>query len=78
MYLDVLKAISKGYSRPTRIMCKGNLTWNRSKIILKTLADRGLIGREEHRGRTTYCITERGRQVVDSFQELRMLLETKT
>jgi predicted transcriptional regulator len=74
--IDVLKAIKEGYSKPTRIMYRSNLSWHSLKNMLSELETLGLIQKEMKkprngtRLRSTYTITEKGMKIVTKANEL--------
>ncbi|MBS7606673.1 MAG: archaellum operon transcriptional activator EarA family protein [Candidatus Bathyarchaeia archaeon] len=74
LYLDVLRAISRGVDKPTNIMYKCNLSWANSREILSSLVEQGLITVTENENRRTYRITERGREVLEYFNRAQDLL----
>lgn len=74
LYLDVLRAISRGVDKPTNIMYKCNLSWANSREILSSLLEQGLITVTENENRRIYRITERGREVLEYFSRAQGLL----
>lgn len=74
IYLDVLRVIKAGYSKPTNIMYKSNLSWITLRDILDSLAERGLITTVEKDGRKLYFITSKGKSVLNSFEEAYSIL----
>jgi len=84
IYLDVLHAIKRGTHKPTRIMYRTNLSWKPLMSILEPLMsilesmiEQGLVRVEEEGNRTTYWITEKGRNVLNYFMEAMNLIEIK-
>ncbi|MBS7639065.1 MAG: archaellum operon transcriptional activator EarA family protein [Candidatus Bathyarchaeia archaeon] len=74
IYLEVLETIMSGYSKPTNIMYKCNLSWISLKEILDSLVEKGLVKVVEKNKRRLYLITERGRGVVNRLEETYNLL----
>lgn len=74
IYLDVLRAIRAGYSKPTNIMYKSNLSWITLRDILDSLVERGLITTIERDGRKLYFITSKGKSVLNSLEEAYSIL----
>lgn len=74
LYLEVLKAISKGVNKPTNIMYRCNLSWANSREILKLLLKHNLINVVEENGRRIYKLTERGYEVLEHFNRAQILL----
>jgi len=77
IYLDVLQAIKRGTHKPTRIMYRTNLSWKPLMSVLDSMIEQGLIKAEEEGNRTTYWITEKGRNVLSYFTEAMNLIEIK-
>jgi len=77
IYLDVLQAIKRGTHKPTRIMYRTNLSWKPLMVVLESMIEQGLIRAEEKGNRTTYWITEKGRNVLNYFSEAMNLIEIK-
>lgn len=74
LYLEVLRAVSRGINKPTNIMYKCNLSWAISKEILDSLVEQNFISVIESNGRKVYRITEKGRRVLDYLVEAQDLL----
>lgn len=72
--LDVLRAIRAGYSKPTNIMYKSNLSWITLQEILNFLISRGLVSAIENNGRKLYVITAKGKSVLNSLEEAYSIL----
>ena len=75
IYLDILKVISKGINKPTRIMYGSNLSWKPLKNALESMIEKGLITEESIGIRTTYYVTTKGKEVLNYFKEAKRLLE---
>jgi predicted transcriptional regulator len=67
LHLDILKAIKKGTSKPTRIMYRTNLSWKPLMKILNSLVDQDLIIRNGKNGHVTHKITGKGKNVLEYF-----------
>ncbi|MBS7653555.1 MAG: DUF4364 family protein [Candidatus Bathyarchaeia archaeon] len=76
IYLEVLETIMAGYSKPTNIMYKSNLSWITLKEILDSLTEKGLVTAIERNKRKLYLITEKGRSLVNRLEETYNLLST--
>ncbi|MEM2423559.1 MAG: winged helix-turn-helix domain-containing protein [Candidatus Bathyarchaeia archaeon] len=74
VYLDVLRAVNKGESKPTRIMYKTNLSWVPLQEILDFLVSQDLLREEESSKRKEYFITEKGKRVLAYLNGLANLL----
>ena len=75
IYLDILKVIKKGTKKPTRIMYKTNLSWKPLMSILDSMLSQDLIGKNQNSSHVTYEITDRGRNVLNYFNEAMKLIE---
>lgn len=78
VYLEVLQVVSKGESKPTRIMYKTNLSWVPLQEILEFLVSQDLLEEVELERRKEYFITEKGRQVLAYFKSMMELLPYET
>ncbi|MFQ6095006.1 MAG: DUF4364 family protein [Candidatus Bathyarchaeia archaeon] len=74
IYLEVLKTIKKGVSKPTNIMYKCNLSWIPLMEILNSLLKQGLINRRNEKKRKVYEITEKGLNVLRYFERAEELM----
>ncbi len=77
IYLDVLKVIRQGTHKPTRIMYRTNLSWKPLMKILDSMLDQGLIHKVEEGKHTTYNIADKGRNVLEYFDNAMKLIETR-
>jgi predicted transcriptional regulator len=68
--VDILKAVSAGYGKPTQIMYRANLSWNVLQAQLKSFIDSGMLEVEEYGSRRRYMITPKGVEMVDSYQKV--------
>ncbi|MGD2142420.1 MAG: winged helix-turn-helix domain-containing protein [Candidatus Bathyarchaeota archaeon] len=82
IYLEVLKIIKSGTSKPTRIMYAANISWQPLMRVLESLKAQGLIneidatteGRnKDKRTSRIYEITMKGEQVIRYFREAKDL-----
>lgn len=73
--LEMLELISKGVSKPTRLMYKANLSWNPMQFHLQALQKAGLVVATQRGERKSYQITEKGldvlRKGLEAFRILR-------
>ena len=74
VYLDILKVISNGTHKPTRIMYGANLSWKPLMKALESMLEQGLINADEKHA--TYTITEKGRDVLHYFDKAVSLIQT--
>jgi predicted transcriptional regulator len=77
IYLDILQVIRKGVDKPTRIMYRTNLSWKPLMHALDTMMEQNLIESEEEDNHIFYKITEKGRNVLNYFNEVMQLIEIK-
>ena len=57
---DVLKAISVGETKPTRIMYRANLSWSSLQKVIKSLHGQGFIDVQNLKNSKRYNITAKG------------------
>ncbi|MEM3851608.1 MAG: winged helix-turn-helix domain-containing protein [Methanomassiliicoccales archaeon] len=68
---DILRVIEgEGEARPTHIMTKANLSYERLMRYLANMEQSGLISRVEEADKVYYSITERGRYYLIEFRRL--------
>jgi predicted transcriptional regulator len=68
--VDILRAVSAGYGKPTQIMYRANLSWNVLQAQLKSFIDSGMLEVEQYGSRRRYMITAKGAEMVDSYQKV--------
>lgn len=80
IYVDILKEIMGGATKPTKIMYGANLSYKPLKEILRSMLDQGLI--TEHTGpskdkrtKATYELTTKGVNVVRYYSKAKSLIE---
>jgi len=78
MYIEVLEIISKGETKPTRIMYSANLSWKVFQSVLGNLLAQNLVseGEEGSDGSEVkrYRVTESGLNVLMYFRKATMSL----
>jgi len=72
IYLDVLKVIRKGESKPTRIMYSANLSWKPLKQILNSLINQKIVEAGIIHGHNCYRLTKKGFDVLEYFDNSKM------
>jgi len=77
IYLEVLKVISKGTEKPTRIMYRTNLSWKPLMKIVESMQDQGFIISHKKGCNTIYKVTGKGKNVLKYFAEAMRLIEIK-
>jgi predicted transcriptional regulator len=68
--VDILNAVMQGYEKPTQIMYKANLSWNVLQSQLRAFLEAELLKVEAYGSRRRYLITERGADMVLSYQKV--------
>jgi predicted transcriptional regulator len=71
MACDVLRAVSGGATRPTRIMQTANLTWRALLTYLDVLIRNEFMAREVRGKSVVYSLTERGEEALRRYNELK-------
>ena len=80
IYIDVLKIIKAGDTKPTRIMYGANLSWKILQNVLCSMVDQGLVeeidksGSRDKRTNKVYQITSKGEGVIKYFGQAQRLL----
>ncbi|MGD2142422.1 MAG: winged helix-turn-helix domain-containing protein [Candidatus Bathyarchaeota archaeon] len=76
--LKILAAVSNGIQKPTRIMYAANMSWKPVQRILSHLVEQGLLteemNMESKQSKRLYCITEKGRMVLDYFEKAKDMI----
>ena len=81
IYLDVLKVIKEGTTKPTRIMYGANLSWKLLQGILSSMVAQDLIEEidvsdsRDKRTNTIYQVTPKGDSVIRYFDRAKGLIE---
>jgi predicted transcriptional regulator len=71
MLCDTLAVIASGETAPTRIMYHANMSWIETKRCLKLLIERGLVQAKAEQKRETFELTEKGFELVRTFNNIR-------
>jgi predicted transcriptional regulator len=74
IFCDILKVISQGTTRPTKIQQRANLTWNHLLLYLDILIRNGFATREMTGRVASYGLTPKGKTVVELSTSLRELI----
>jgi len=75
---SILKAISEGESRITRICLRSNIPMDRCKKFLNILEFYGLITKYSVGATTYYVILDRGYEWLGTYEYLKILLPLKS
>jgi len=73
--MDMLSAVKEGSQRPTQIMYRANLSWIALQTHFKTLVEGGMLKWAESGNRKRYEITEKGREVLNSYHRIKEEIE---
>ena len=76
IYLEILHIISRGETKPTRIMYKANLSWIPLQEVFKHLLSQNNINEVLIDQRKGYEITDKGRRALRYFEEMNKLVRT--
>ena len=71
MLCDTLSVIASGETAPTRVMYHANMSWIETKRCLKILIERGLVEAKTDQKREYYSLTEKGFELVRTFNNIR-------
>jgi len=69
--MDVLRVISMGISKPTKIMYAANVSWAVLVEVLGEFVEKGLVRVEEKGERRAYYITEKGADALSKYDGIR-------
>ena len=81
IYIDVLKVIKDGTTKPTRIMYSANLSWKILQSVLNKMVDQDLIEEidvsksQDKRTTKIYQVTKKGDSVISYFDHAKGLIE---
>ena len=78
IYMDVLRIISKGCHKPTRIMYRSNLSWNPLCEVMDFLVNQGVVRVKKSGKKKEYYLTEKGREILKYYEKLTLMLMEKT
>jgi predicted transcriptional regulator len=68
--MEILKVVMQGFGKPTQIMYKANLSWTVLQSQLKVFVQSGLLKSIEYGNRKKYVITERGIEMIHSYDRV--------
>ena len=68
--MEILKAVMSGSCKPTQIMYRANLSWTVLQAQLKAFSNNGLLRLVHYGNRRRYEITERGIEMVRSYDKV--------
>jgi len=69
-YIDILKAVAEGRRKPTHIMYRSNLCWERLKKQLDFLVKGGLLEKAAVNGTATFSLTSKGKDLLGYHKKL--------
>jgi len=68
---DILALIQReGKIKPTHVLYKGNLSYDRLKKYINELKEKGLIEEIKEKDKTFYRITEQGIKIVEEAKKI--------
>jgi predicted transcriptional regulator len=75
---DILLAIQKknGRIKPTHLLYKSNLSYQRMNLYLEELIGKGLVEKDFDDSNKFYVLTERGYKFLAEFQRIREFSES--
>lgn len=68
--MDILRVVSEGYSKPTQIMYKANLSWVALLAHLKNLTSLSFLREVEYANRRAYEMTPNGLELLKTYQKV--------
>ena len=78
IYFDILRALERGITKPTRIMYKTNLSWTTLQEMFEALIEGGFIKEEVRGNLKRYEVTDKGRNALSYYSKsLDGLIEVK-
>ena len=73
---DILALIQRqGKIKPTHILYKGNLSYDRMKSYITELENKGMIQEIKEKEKSFYIITEKGARLVEEAKKIKELRE---
>ncbi|MFH0897349.1 MAG: winged helix-turn-helix domain-containing protein [Candidatus Bathyarchaeota archaeon] len=69
LYVDILRAICNGRKSPSRMVYAANLSYDRVIRCVNFLEEQGLVEKIDE-NKKGYAITERGKAIVQYFEEI--------
>ena len=76
--IDVLQIVNRGCHKPTRIMYKSNLSWIPLCEVLNFLISQGALMMKEKGKKKEYYVTEKGKEILKYYEQLKSMLMEKT
>ena len=76
--IDVLQIVNRGCHKPTRIMYKSNLSWIPLCEVLSFLINQGALRVKEKGKKKEYYVTEKGKEILKYYEQLKSMLMEKT
>ena len=77
IYLEILRIVSRGETKPTRIMYKANLSWIPLQEVFKHLISQNILKETEIDRRKEYEITDKGRRALRYFEGMNRLIRSE-
>jgi predicted transcriptional regulator len=75
---DILKSISdkKGRIKPTHLLYKSNLSYQRMQSYVDELKGKGLVNEEQEKSGKMFTLTEKGYQFLAEYNRIRQFTES--
>ncbi|MEM2145470.1 MAG: winged helix-turn-helix domain-containing protein [Candidatus Jordarchaeaceae archaeon] len=70
IYIDILKAVSEGRSKPTHIMYRANLTYKRLRKYIDFLVAQGLLSERSYGKNKFFSLTLNGKNLIWYYMEI--------
>ena len=80
LYVEILDAINRGHSKPTKIMYEANLSWMPLCNMLAGLVEQELIllvpsGLQDRRTKSVFEITKKGLNLLEDYHRANDLMQ---
>ena len=75
--MDILRVVHDGAFLPTQIMYRANLAWVSLQNCLGSLVRTGLLERVAAGSKRSYQLTQKGREILNSFNEILDAVKTQ-
>ncbi len=75
---DILKAVSdrKGKIKPTHLLYKSNLSYQRMQTYIDELERRGMLIEEKNESSKMYLLTDKGYKFLEEYHRMREFTES--
>lgn len=75
---DILSAIyeSKGQIKPTRLLYKSNLSYQRLKVYLESLIKQGMLNIRKEGDKKLVVLTQKGQDYINKYVQVKEFIES--